>query len=281
MITTLLSESEHQEFARSGATFADWRDGTYHRQVRELHAEREAQSKEAAALEPYIHGAPPKGSGLAGFKPWRDEARDEVDRLESAEERLRKNILPTDTIAAVKAGIERGAQRLLAAVGIVDADKLAMVEAREDADAEAAQLEARLAAERRASAVTVEALRVVESKLAFARKALAALDAREEEFVRPHLRDYAKIYGQQYVKKAAELAEIASRAFAAREMLAEFHKDNWSPLNRIALPRPLGFAGDDTALDLRIKPEDTQWWADTKRKLLADPSANIKLGFNS
>jgi hypothetical protein len=117
--------------------------------------------------------------------------------------------------------------------------------------------------------------------IAFARKALAALDARESEFLNPHLRDYAKILGQTYVRKVAELAEIASRAFAAREMLAEFHRDNWSPLNRIALPRPLGYTGDDTALDVRVKAEDVAWWAETRRKLLADPSANIKLGFNS
>jgi hypothetical protein len=272
-----ITEEEHKSFSRANCSLADWKSGAHAERQRELDAERKAKSAEAAALEPYIDGAPPKGNGLAGFKRWRDEVRDEIDRLESAEERLRKNILPTDTLAVIKAGIERGAQRLLASVGIVDADRLAMVEAREDADAEALQLEARLAAERRASAVTVEALRVVEGKLAFARKALAALDAREEEFVRPHLRDFAKIYGQQYVRKVEELQEIASRAFAARETLAEFHKDNWGALNRIALPRPLGYAGDDTALDLRIKPEDVAWWAETRRRLLIDPSASIKV----
>jgi hypothetical protein len=258
-------------------SLSDWRDGTYHRQQRELDAEREAQSKEAAALEPYVSGAPPHGSGLSGYKKWRDAARDEVDRLESAQERLRKHIQPTDTLAVIKAGIERGALRLLASVGIVNPDTLATSEAAKESDAEAAQLEARLAAERRASAEAVEALRIVEGKLALARKALAALDARESEFLNPHLRDYAKILGQTYVRKVAELAEITSRAFAAREMLAEFHKDNWGALNRIALPRPLGFTGDDTALDLRIKPEDVAWWGETKRKLLADPGATIKL----
>jgi hypothetical protein len=281
MNSIFMTEAEGRDFAMAKCSLSDWRDGTYHRQQRELDAEREAISAENAALEPYIHGAPPHGSGLSGYKKWRDAARDEVDRLESAEERLRKHVQPTDTLAVMKAAIERGAQRLLASVGIVDAGRLAMVEAREDADAEAAQLEARLAAEKRASAVTVEALRVVEGKLAFARKALAALDARESEFLNPHLRDYAKILGQTYVRKVAELAEIASRAFAAREMLAEFHRDNWSPLNRIALPRPLGYTGDDTALDVRVKAEDVAWWAETRRKLLADPSANIKLGFNS
>jgi hypothetical protein len=280
MNSIFMSEEEGRDFAIAKCSLSDWRDGTYHQQQRDLDAEREAKSAEAAALETYVSGNPPKGNGLAGFKRWRDEVRDEIDRLESAEERLRKHILPTDTLAVMKAAVERGAQRLLASVGIVDADKLAMVEAREDADAEALQLEARAAAERRASAVTVEALRVVEGKLAFARKALAALDAREEEFVRPHLRDFAKIFGQQYVRKVAELAEIASRAFAAREMLAEFHKDKWESLGRVSLPRPLGYTGDDTALDLRVKAEDVAWWGETKRKLLADPGATIKLGFS-
>jgi hypothetical protein len=180
-------------------------------------------------------------------------------------------------MASIKAGIERGALKLLASVGIVNPETLATSEAAKESDAEALQLEARLAAERKASAEAVEAIRIVENKLSFARKALSALDAREDEFLNPHLRDYAKIFGQQYVRKVEELQQIASRAFAAREMLAEFHRDNWGALNRTSLPRPLGYAGDDAALDLRIKPEDTQWWAETKRKLLADPAANIKI----
>jgi hypothetical protein len=236
-----------------------------------------AKSAEAEALRPYVEGNPPKGNGLAGYKRWRDEARDEVDRLESAQERLRKHIMPSTTAAELLAATQRGAQRLLAAVGILDAGPLETAEAAREAEANSEQLAKRLEAEKRASAEAVEALRIVEAKLAFARKALSALDAREDEFLNPHLRDYAKIFGQQYVRKVEELQQIASRAFAAREMLAEFHRDNWGALNRTSLPRPLGYAGDDAALDLRIKPEDTQWWAETKRKLLADPAANIKI----
>jgi hypothetical protein len=64
-------------------------------------------------------------------------------------------------------------------------------------------------------------------------------------------------------------------------MLAEFHKDKWGALSRVSLPRPLGYTGDDTALDVRVTDADRAWWTETKRKLLADPSATIKLGFNN
>jgi hypothetical protein len=271
-----MTEEEHRAFTLSKATLADWRDGTYHQQQRDLAAEREAQSAENEALRPFVEGNPPNGNGLTGWKKWRDAQRDEVDRLESAQERLRKHIMPTTTAAELLAATQRGAQRLLAAVGILDAGPLETAEAAREAEANSEQLAKRLEAEKRASAEAVEALRVVEGKLAFARKALAALDARESEFLDPHLRDYAKIHGRQYMRKVAELQEIAGRAFAAREMLHQYG-DAWGALGRVSLPRPLGYAGDDTALDLRIKPEDTQWWAETRRRLLADPSTSIKL----
>jgi hypothetical protein len=274
--SVFLSEAEHREFAAANCSFADWKSGAHAERQRELAAEREAKSAENAALDPYVNGKPPHGSGLTGWKKWRDSQREAVDRLESAEERLRKHIQPTDTLAVMKAGIEKGALKLLASVGIVNPETLATSEAAKESDADALQLEARLAAERGASAEAVEATRIVEGKLTFARKALAALDAREDEFIAPHLRDAVKIAGQQYVKKVAELAPIASRAFAAREMLHQYG-DNWGALGRVSLPRPLGFAGEDTALDLRIKPEDERWWKEPRAKLLLDPDANIKI----
>jgi len=278
--SVFMDEEEHRAFTLSKATLADWRSGAYHQHQRELHAEREARSAEAEALRPYVDGKPPHGSGLAGFKRWRDEVRADVDRLESAEERLRKNIMPSTTAAELLAATQRGAMRLLATVGIVNPDTLATAEAGREADAEAEQLAKRLEAEKRASAVAVEAIRVVEAKLAFARKALDALNAREDEFPNPHLRDAVKLAGQLYIKKVAELAPIASRLFAARDMLHQYG-DNWGALGRVSLPRPLGYAGDDVALDLRVDPEDVAWWKSTRAKLLADPNTTIKFDFNS
>jgi hypothetical protein len=90
--SVFLSEAEHREFALAGCSFADWKSGAHAERMREKAIADSAKSAENEALEPYVNGKPPHGSGLTGFKRWRDEARDEVDRLESAAERLRKHI---------------------------------------------------------------------------------------------------------------------------------------------------------------------------------------------
>jgi hypothetical protein len=60
--SVFLSEQEHREFALAGCSFADWKSGAHADRQRTLDAEREARSKEAAALEPYVSGKPPKAA---------------------------------------------------------------------------------------------------------------------------------------------------------------------------------------------------------------------------
>jgi hypothetical protein len=277
--TIHMSEDEHRAFMASGATLAAWRDGTHAKHVREQAVAQRARDAENEALRVYNEGQPPRGSGLAGWKRWCDDLRDEIDKLESAAARLAKHVeAPTNTAAELLEVTKRGAQRVLVGLGILDADKLEAIEARDEADRDAAQLAARHAAELRASAEAVEALRTVEAKLDFARKALAALEARADEFVKPYLRDMAAQYSAIYVRKVGELQEIASRLFAAHDMLSEL-RDGWGNLNRIALPHPPACKTPDHKLDLKVEDADRQWWKESKAALLKNPDAKISLAF--
>jgi hypothetical protein len=196
--TAFLSEAEHQEFARSGATYADWRSGAHAERQRTLQAEREMQSKEAEALRPYTE-CPLSLSDIVRKSKALDS---EMDRLESAESKFLKQLdVPQNTAAELLAATQSGVLRLLATVGIVNPDTLATSEAAKKADADAAQIEKRLESEKRASVQITEALKIVRDKLAFARKAHATLRGRADEAVKIYLRDYAKIYGQQYAAK--------------------------------------------------------------------------------
>jgi hypothetical protein len=113
---------------------------------------------------------------LVGFKAFEDQIRDEIAELVAAEEKLERTLdAPGGTEAGIRESITRSARKVLVGLGLLAAEP----ETAEDT-VDPAQIEARLAVERRAAAVATEALGLVREKLAVARKRLGMLESRRD-----------------------------------------------------------------------------------------------------
>jgi hypothetical protein len=269
-----MSADEHDFRVRHGGmSRPDWAAF-----IKQRDAQERADAAEAAAMAPYREGSPPKGSGLNGWKLWCGSLRDEIDALESAAARLQKHLAaPTTTEESLRDAIARGARRMLASVGIGSSDAES-----EESHLDAEQLAKRLEAERRASAEAQAALEIVNSKIATARKNLAAVETREFEFLYPELQDIASRLSQSYVRKIAELSEISSYLFALGKMVGATGDfgNGWRNFDRVTLPKPPlpnCKSVPDNRFDLKVDDAHVTWWLDVKCRLLADPQAKISI----
>jgi hypothetical protein len=211
---------------------------------------------------------------LVGFKAFEDQSRDEIAELQVAEERLERTLdAPNGTEATLRESVSRGARKLMVGLGLMAAEP----ETSEDT-VDPAQLEARLAAERRASAVAAEALVLVREKLAVARQRLAMIESRLDRFLKPALADIAAPLGHRLVRALNELREVYGLLGAYYEV-AELHTPKGS-YDAMRFHRP-GFdsisAIPDHKFSIGIDGEHRKYWRNTQATLLANPSTRISL----
>jgi hypothetical protein len=238
------------------------------------------EEKEAEALRPFTEGTPPGGNTLQAWKAWCDGLRDELDTLHTAAERLQKHLqAPEATQRSLTEAIARGARRMLAGLGVGTAEPEL-----EGSALAPGQLEARLAAERRASAEASAALEIVNAKIRETEQRLRAVRARADEFVRPAIRAIMEPLSVRYIRAVNELREVMSLMWAAVPLLggtgtygSGFDNFEFSGFN---LPRP-GLDGTklvpDSKLKIRIDDKDVAFWRNARESLLADPRAKISL----
>jgi hypothetical protein len=250
--------------------------GSSRAQISEAWAARLKQEAEEKALLPFTHGTPPGGKTLAGWKAWRDGLRDELDGLHVGAEGLRKHLeAPEATQRSLAEAIASGARRMLAGMGIGTA------EPELESALAPGQLEARLAAEKRASAEASAALEIVNEKIAVTEKQLAAIEARADEFVRPALRELAEPLGTRYVKVINELAEVMSLIWAAEPMARDLEwGSGWHGFEKLDLPLT-GLASTKLVppakFRVRVSDAHRAFWKNARNTLLADPKAKISL----
>jgi hypothetical protein len=207
---------------------------------------------------------------FAQFKDIENALLDEVAELESGENRM---VSHSQDVAATMRQIadatKAGAARLLASIGIkVDVKP-------EAADADVAQLEARLAAERRAGAEATAALEIVRERLEKKRRLLKGLEGRRQKYLKDAMREAAEPLGPLYVKQLNDLRRTYSLLGALSERIGSFDKYDY-----ITFPRP---RLDTTKLNpnekfmISIDNEHRAFWRSVASQLDADPKARIKL----
>jgi hypothetical protein len=210
---------------------------------------------------------------LVGFKAFEDQIRDEIAELVAAEEKLERTLdAPNGTEATLRESISRGARKVLVGLGLLAAEP----ETAED-NIDPAQLEARLAAERRASAVASEALGLVREKLGVARQRLAMLESRRDLYLKPALKEIAEPLGHRLVRALNELREVYSLLGSYYEV-AKIHTPR--KYDALWFPRPSLdsiSAIPDSKFGIAIDSEHRKYWRSTEATLRADPSKKISL----
>jgi hypothetical protein len=191
-----------------------------------------------------------------------------------AEERLERTLTtPGGTEATIKDSITRSARKLLAGLGVIAAEP----ETAEDT-VDPAQIEARLAVERRAAAVATEALGLVREKLAVARQRLAMLESRRDLYLDPAMKEIAEPLGHRLVRALNELREVYSLLGAYYEVAEmhtprgaydgmRFHRPNLDSISAIR----------EHKFSISIDSAHRQYWRNTEPSLRTNPSVRIAL----
>jgi hypothetical protein len=208
---------------------------------------------------------------FAKFKALENQLLDEVAELESGEARMLDVTHDVaSTLKAITNATQAGALRLLAKLGLhVDA-------ATESSDVDVAQLEARLAAEKRACAEAAAALEIVRERLEKKRRLLKGLESRRDKYLNDALCEVAFPLGHRYVKVLNELNEIYSLIGSLSSHVGYHDKFDY-----VAFPKP-GWL-DSIKLTPRekfivsIENEHRAFWRSVESQLDADPKAKIKL----
>jgi hypothetical protein len=211
---------------------------------------------------------------LVGFKAFEDQVRDEIAELQAAEEKLERTLdAPNGTEATLRESVSRGARKLMVGLGLMAAEP----ETAEDT-VDPAQLEARLAAERRASAVAAEALGLVRQKLAVARQRLAMLESRRDLYLDPAMKEIAEPLGHRLVRALNELRKVYSLLGAYYEVAEmhtprgaydgmRFHRPSFDSIS--AIP--------DHKFSISIDSEHRKYRRNTEASLRTNPSVRIAL----
>jgi hypothetical protein len=155
------------------------------------------------------------------------------------------------------------------------------------------QIEAKLAANRRAAETAKAARPEVERRIALHDRQLELLAKRKDDFLLPALREMAECLGPVYIKRVQAVRDVMQILFALgermhgwgkieRKILVPDPRDSWSRLERsipeIKLPR----AGLDT---LKLVPDErfaiklgaANPWDDIAAALLDDPTKPVAL----
>jgi hypothetical protein len=165
---------------------------------------------------------------LVGFKRLEDQFEDEVAELESAAARMeRHRESAAEAQSDYGAAIKSAAAKLLATVGI-------KIEVPDESapEVDAAQLQARIEAEKLAAAAAQEALHEINQRLAIKRKQLAGVRSRQEFFLKPAVREVFEPLGHRLVKALNEVRYCYS-------LLSALNAYNGnSAYDDIRIPRP-------------------------------------------
>jgi hypothetical protein len=255
-----LSDDELHARAQGFATFADYSAAVKQRRDAER-AEIAADAETDALLEGV--------RDLIGHKAIENQLRDDIAELESAASRMQRHRdaagRTEDSIANT---VRAGAAKLLASVGInIDAPECA------DAEVSDEQLDARLAAERRAAESAGLALVEINNRLAIKRRQLKAIESRRAPFLAAAKQQLAEPLGPLFLKQLIALKETYS-------LLCAYHA-GWNGWDTVTFPRPrletTNNCIPDKVFSLSVSPEHRAFWRDVEHKLAAEPAAKIKL----
>jgi hypothetical protein len=208
---------------------------------------------------------------FAKFKSIENHLRDEIAELESGECRMLDHSQDVAaTLAAIANATIAGAARLLASIGIkVDTPP-------EAADADLAQLEARLAAEKRAGAEAAAALEIVRKRLEKKRRLLKGLEGRRKRYRDDALTEVAFPLGPRLVRQIHDLSETYSLLGSLSSHMGYHEK-----FDPVMFPKPVWL--DSIKLVpadkfmISIDGEHRSFWRSVESQLNADPKAKVKL----
>jgi hypothetical protein len=239
-------------------------------EYREAKAQHDAELAAADRATAEIDGELANVRTLVDFKAVTDRLEDNIADLESAAARMQRHAsAPARTAEAIAAAVKASAAKLLATVGItVDA-------APSDPEVPPEQLEAQLAAEKRAAAAAEEALRTINERLAVKRRLLAAVQSRRDAYLKPALREIAEPLGQRFVRAIAELRECYSLLGSFTDVV-----DGHRGFEAIELSRPrldTVKLAPDAKFKISIDPSHRAFWRDTAKALEANPNSKITL----
>jgi hypothetical protein len=222
-----------------------------------------ATSEEVDALLADVHD-------FVKFKQIENRLLDEVAELESGEARMLDVTHDVaSTLKAIGDATLAGAARLLSSIGIkVDVSP-------EASDADVGQLEARLAAEKRAGAEAQAALEIVRERLAKKRRLLKGLESRRDKYLNDALREVAFPLGAKYVKAIRDLQQCYSLLGALSA-----HMGYHDTFSHVTFPQP---SLDSLKLtprekfQLSVDSEHRSFWRSAESQLDADPKSKVKL----
>jgi hypothetical protein len=206
----------------------------------------------------------PRRAALANFLKWRQGIADELAALETRKAQLEALIsAPAETEAKVRSAVKRTADFLLGRNGADNAD-----------EAGRKALDDELSARRHRAESAQAALPQLLGPIETASLRLKTISERQDEFLKPALAELADEVGlgRQYMRKIAELQEIAKLVYGLADVAGGYDSGFEMPTS-IKLPRsgipstkhqPLGAFTIPAAGDAEI-------WRKAAQALLADP----------
>jgi hypothetical protein len=219
---------------------------------------------------------------LKALKTRTNQVEDDIYDLEAKASKLQKTIAaPSSTESSIADDIKSGAIKLLVSLGLVAAAPVREPESLPDesGDIDAAQLQMRLAAERRAAAIATEALAVVQANVATKRRHLEVLKSKQDYHVRRELDHLSTRLTADYLSAIANVEKAYSRLVACGYALDEVrgsYGNGWPNAETFEFPRvPTMPDVHRNRLTVAMSGEDVQRWRDIAATLAKNPDADI------